>query len=162
MKLGLISDSHDHLVNVEKAAQLFRQRQVELVLHAGDMCSPPAIKPLEGLPLAAVFGNNDGEVVGLLRTMEKLGGKLDGEFFELETPEGKLALYHGTVPPLKESLIRGGLYRFVVLGHTHKPECRQEGATTVLNPGSAHGFGRPATVMLFDTASGQEELVTLE
>ncbi|MBF0284984.1 MAG: YfcE family phosphodiesterase [Magnetococcales bacterium] len=161
MKLGLISDSHDHIAHVEKAAEIFHQRQVEMVLHAGDMCSPPAIKPLKGLKLAGVFGNNDGETVGLLRLFEKLGGRLEGEFLELDLPEGKLALYHGTVPPLRESLMRGGLYRFVVLGHTHRGERLQHGETTILNPGTAHGFGGPATIMLFDTLTGVEELITL-
>jgi predicted phosphodiesterase len=36
MKIGIISDSHDHLENIRKSADLFKQRKIEFVLHLGD------------------------------------------------------------------------------------------------------------------------------
>ncbi len=64
MKLGIISDTHDHLDHIRKAAEEFRKQEVDLVIHAGDYTSPPAVKALEGLKTAGVFGNNDGEKKG--------------------------------------------------------------------------------------------------
>ncbi len=54
MLIGLISDSHDHVRNIEKAIKIFKKREVELVLHAGDFCSPFTIPPFEGLNLKGV------------------------------------------------------------------------------------------------------------
>ena len=42
MKIGIISDSHDHVDNIRRAVSVFREASVELVIHAGDIVSPPA------------------------------------------------------------------------------------------------------------------------
>jgi predicted phosphodiesterase len=65
MKIGLISNSHDHIDNIRKAAQTFKDRGVSLVIHAGDIVSPPALKPFQGMRIAGIFGNNDGEEAGI-------------------------------------------------------------------------------------------------
>ncbi|WP_193771462.1 metallophosphoesterase family protein [Candidatus Magnetaquicoccus inordinatus] len=161
MKLGLISDSHDHIVHIAQAARIFREKGVDRVLHAGDIVSPPALRILEGLTLYAVCGNNDGEQIGLLKTVEKMGGTLATELLEMELPNGRAAVYHGTVPALLEALICSQTYDLVVYGHTHKIVDRQEGKTRVLNPGTAHGFGNTATIMIYDTHSTKTELITL-
>ena len=161
MKIGLISDSHDHLDNIRKAAHLFRERGVERVIHTGDFVSPPSIRCLEGFSLYAVHGNNDGERLGLAKVFEKVGGELADEVLIMDIPEGRLAAYHGTVSVILTALIRSQDYEVVVSGHTHRVEDRQEGKTRVLNPGSAHGFGQEATVMVYDTATGLAELIAL-
>lgn len=161
MKIGLISDTHDHLDHIRQATQLFRDRGVDCVIHAGDIVSPPALLAMEGVMVNAVFGNNDGETVGLMKACAKSGGRLEGDFLQLETPDGPIAVYHGTVPALRDGLIRDGRYRAVVSGHTHTPVDRLEGSTRVLNPGTAHGFGQQATVMIYDTAQDKAELISL-
>ncbi|MBF0371609.1 MAG: metallophosphoesterase [Magnetococcales bacterium] len=161
MKIGLISDTHDHLQHIRLAAGIFKERGVDLVIHAGDFCSPPAALALEGLPVAAVFGNNDGEKLGMAKMFQRIEGRLEGDFLEVESEAGPVAVYHGTVAAILESLIQCGKYRAVVSGHTHKPVNEQVGKTLVLNPGSAHGFGGAATVMVVDLVSGAAELIEL-
>lgn len=54
--VGLISDTHD-LVRPEALTAL---AGVELILHAGDVCSPAVLSVLERIaPVRAVRGNND-------------------------------------------------------------------------------------------------------
>lgn len=161
MKIGILSDSHDHLDNIHKAAQLFRERGVDQVLHAGDIISPPMVLALEGLKVQAVCGNNDGEVRGLTATFAKIGGKLEEDVLEVDTPEGKIAVYHGTYRAILDALIHSGKYLAVISGHTHKPVNRKEGTTKILNPGTAHGFGKDATVMVYDTQTDQADIITL-
>lgn len=161
MKIGLISDTHDHLDHVRGAAQVFRDRKVDLVVHAGDFTSPPAVRALDGLAVAGVFGNNDGEKLGIAKAFEKIGGRFEGDFLRIDTDDGAVAVYHGTVPAIREALGRCGLYRAVISGHTHQVEDRLEGSTRMLNPGSAHGFGKRATIMLYDTGSDEVEVVEL-
>ena len=55
MKIGVLSDTHDNLVNIRKAVEIFSKNGVEAVIHAGDFCSPftlPEFKPLTGLPMS--------------------------------------------------------------------------------------------------------------
>lgn len=161
MKIGLISDSHDHVDNLHKAAQAFRERGVERIIHAGDFVSPPALLPLEGFQISAVCGNNDGERSGLTKTVTKLGGELANEVLEMELPMGRIAVYHGTVMAVLNALIRSQTYDLVVTGHTHRVTDRVEGKTRVLNPGTAHGFNQGATVMVYDTTTAQAEVISL-
>ena len=161
MKLGLISDTHDHLDHIRSAASKFREHQVDLVIHAGDFSSPPAVKALEGLKTAGVFGNNDGEKLGIAKAFGKIGGRFEGDFLKIDVGGGSVALYHGTVPEIKEALGRCGLYRAVISGHTHIVENRLEGNTRMLNPGSAHGFGKQATIMIYDTEADRVDVIEL-
>ena len=159
MKRGLISDSHDHIENIRKAAEIFREREVELVIHAGDYTSPPALKVLAGLKTAGVLGNNDGETLGIAKVFEKSGGLFKGDFLKLDIEGKTIAVYHGTIPEIREALGRCGLYHAVISGHTHKMENYLEGETRMLNPGSAHGFDKEASIMIFDTLSDEVEVI---
>ncbi|MBF0270745.1 MAG: metallophosphoesterase family protein [Magnetococcales bacterium] len=164
MKIGLISDSHDHLEHMSRALACFRERGVTQILHAGDCVCPATILTMVGFEVGGVFGNNDGERAGLHRAFARIGGRLEGEFLELGAPggAGRIALYHGTVARLRDSLIVGGGYRLVVTGHTHRPVNRMEGETLVLNPGTLHGFGQRATAMIYDDATHSAELIELQ
>ena len=161
MLIGIISDSHDHLDNVRKAVKIFKKKKVARVYHAGDMVSPPMVVLFDGLELGMVYGNNDGEKVGLPKKIAKIGGELGPEVLEGECKQGKIALYHGTDSTILNALIRCGKYKIVITGHTHEVENRLDGVTRVLNPGTAHGFGKQATIMLYDTALDQAEVVEL-
>lgn len=162
MKLGLISDSHDHVIHVRLAMQCFWEHGVTDVVHAGDFVHPHAILAMEGMRVHAVLGNNDHDEVGLQQAFARIGGRLAGNLLELSLPAGLAAVYHGTVASVRESLVHSGKYGVVVLGHTHKPLDQWVGTTRVFNPGTAHGFGRRATVMIYDTDTDQGKLVELK
>ena len=62
MKIAVISDIHDHVVNLQNAIGLFKE--VDSVLCCGDLCSPFVLNLLaEGFTkdIHIVFGNNDGD-----------------------------------------------------------------------------------------------------
>ena len=40
MKIGLISDTHDNIKNIENAISVFSNKRVSFVIHAGDIISP--------------------------------------------------------------------------------------------------------------------------
>lgn len=162
MLVGLISDSHDHLPHIRMAVDIFKHREIELVLHAGDFCSPFTVPPFEGLNLKGVFGNNDGDHYMLIRQFNKIGAEHLGTFGDLEIDGCKLALYHGTDAPITAVLEKGGDYDIVVSGHTHQEKVEQQKGTLSINPGSAHGFNETATIALLDTESREVKMVELE
>jgi len=49
MLIGLISDTHDNLPQIEKAINYLNTADVKLVLHAGDYCAPFTITKFKEL-----------------------------------------------------------------------------------------------------------------
>lgn len=161
MKIGIISDSHDHLVNVIKAVEVFKEKKVDHVIHLGDYVNPASVKLFKDIKLIGIFGNNDGDKYMLMNSFNEIKGEIKGGFHEFEADGLKFACYHGTEPQLKNSLIDSGTYDVVMYGHTHAPVNKKVGGTLVLNPGSSHGFWERATVMIFDTETQETEIIDL-
>ncbi|HKK45155.1 MAG TPA: metallophosphoesterase [Balneolaceae bacterium] len=161
MLIGLISDTHDSVPHIEKAISIFKEKDVDLVLHAGDFCSPFTIPPFEGLPLKGVFGNNDGDYFLLMKKCEVIGAELLGSFGQLTIDGYKIALYHGTDAPLTAALEQCGNYDVVISGHTHQKKVEMTGETLAVNPGTAHGFDDEATIALLDTSTKKVEFIQL-
>lgn len=89
MKIGIISDTHDDIDNVQNAIKIFMEEKVDCIIHGGDFIFPGVIdefkKLKDELPLSrmiGVLGNNDGEKFMLSKKFMELGGKLEGEFVD--------------------------------------------------------------------------------
>lgn len=165
LRIGIISDTHDDIENVQRAIEIFNAEKVEYVIHAGDYIFPGIVVEFKKLSakLIGVLGNNDGEKVHLLKNFLNIGGELKGEIGEIELDGLSFGIYHGTDIEVKEKLVDSRKYDVIVSGHTHKTELpsvssatnnknekkqhgdndnnntkRKRGPTLVLNPGSAH------------------------
>lgn len=151
MKVGILSDSHDNLDALRQAVEFFNREGAEVVLHAGDLVAPFVHRALQHLRgrLVLVFGNNDGERLGLARVFE---GKIFQPPYKLDLDGRSVILLHE--PHGLEALKVSQLYDLVVYGHTHEIEVSQHGKTLVVNPGECGGWltGR-RTVALWDTES---------
>ena len=84
MLVGIISDTHDNIKNIEKAVDVFIERRVRFVIHAGDYVCPKAVESFQGIKLIGVLGNNDVDVSGLTSAFNNIGGELKGDFCEIE------------------------------------------------------------------------------
>jgi putative phosphoesterase len=161
MKLGIISDSHDHIDNIARSIRIFRDRGVAYVLHLGDYVNPNSVRAFQGIKLVGIFGNNDGDKLRLMTACNEISGEIKGEFYEFEEAGLKFACYHGTELSIKDALVKCSTYDVVLSGHTHTYENIRIGKTLVLNPGTSHGFGDKATIMIFDTLTMRAELIEL-
>ncbi len=161
MIIGITADSHDNITAIESMVNTFKKENVKLLLHAGDIVAPFALKaffPL-GKKIISVFGNNDGEREGLKALISGKGeitdeprtGEIDGVKYFLAHRE-EIAL------PVAES----GLYDIVIYGHTHSPVRDKKSDTLIINPGELCGWvtGRK-TAVIFDTESRMARLITL-
>ncbi|AFU60204.1 putative phosphodiesterase [Candidatus Nitrososphaera gargensis Ga9.2] len=165
MKIGLISDTHDNIRNIEIATEIFAERKVDLIIHAGDITTPEAVEAFsDSIRVIGVLGNNDVDIKGLTNAFQKIKGELRGDFCEIEQDGLLIAVYHGTEFKRRESIIQSGKYDVVVYGHTHKTENNIVGnKTMVINPGTANGwfFGYRATAAILDTITKECEFVDL-
>jgi len=152
MKIGIISDSHDHHANVLKAVEIFKNEQVQYILHAGDIVSPftaKAFGEVKNARFIAVFGNNDGEKPVLKSTIESFGGEIHRDPYRGKIAGKKIFMTHK--PGILDEVIAGGKYDLIVYGHTHFRDIRTVGETLIINPGEST-----------DWLSGKGRLVILE
>ena len=165
MKIGLISDTHDNIKNIETASEIFTDRNVGFIIHAGDITTPEAVEAFsKRTKLIGVLGNNDVDVKAIADAFQKIDGELRGDFCEIEQDSLLIAVYHGTDFKRRESIIQSCKYDVVVYGHTHRMENKMVGnKTRVINPGTANGwfFGYRATAAIFDTTTKECEFVAL-
>jgi len=146
-KLGILSDTHDHLDRTALAVLLLQSKGAEGLLHLGDFVAPFALKAVMKFkgPLWAIYGNNDGEKKGLKNIFPELR---DGPCV-FEIAGRKLGVAHsvGEIPHDYRSSCDAIMY-----GHSHErvhfhktPDRPLE-----LNPGEACGWltGKPSCAML--------------
>lgn len=138
MRIGVISDTHGRL----RKEVFDRFRDVQHILHAGDVGPPDLLVELESIaPVTAVWGNTDGFA---LRTRTQ-------EIAELEMEGQRIVVEHGdrlgspTPKGLRDAHPKA---RIIVYGHTHRPLVDDTDDVLVVNPGSAGAarFGIPPSV----------------
>jgi len=132
MIIGLISDTHirDPGVDItKKIGDSFKD--VDLILHAGDIAIENIIKDLEKIaPTIAVQGNND-RLMGLELPKSQV----------IEKKGIKIGLIHGEVYPRGDSqqlyyLAKELDVKILVSGHTHQAKVEEYDDVLLLNPGS--------------------------
>ncbi len=158
--IGIISDTHDNRPNIRKAVSIFNQRKVSLVIHAGDFIAPFTCLDFKELncKMEMVFGNNDGERIGLSNAFRDLGTLLPGpRSFYVNDKKILLMHEHECV----EEFIGAGSSDIIIYGHTHETDIRK-GTPLVINPGEAGGWlkGR-STIAVLDTDTMETELIDL-
>jgi putative phosphoesterase len=155
-----MADSHDNRTAIQKAVALFNQRGTGLVIHAGDVISPFCILDFNALrcPMQLVFGNNDGERVGLHSAFQSKGTIQSGpRVFEYENR--RFLLMHED--ECVDSLLGLSTVDVVVYGHTHVADVRP-GPPLIINPGEAGGWLKQrSTVAVLDVKNMQAEIVDL-
>ena len=138
MKIGVFSDSHDNVPMIKKAVELFNAEAVALVIHAGDFIAPFAVAAMGDLTcrVIGVFGNNDGERIGVAKRFEAIG-EVHPNLANVEIGGRKIAVVH--YPELAEPIAKSGEYDIVIYGHTHEIDVRKA-ESLILNPGEVGGW----------------------
>lgn len=166
MKIAVLSDSHDHIWNLNKILSQIKSK-VGAIIHCGDVIAPFTIKLIAyaNLPTYVVLGNNDEDHIGMYKKgTEKFTWITVGEQFgEVELEGRKIAFTH--YPKLGELLAGSREYDAVFHGHTHVVRNEAFGKTTLVNPGSVCGIikGKTATASyaIYDTDSNSAQIINL-
>ncbi|UQX87466.1 metallophosphatase family protein [Jatrophihabitans telluris] len=124
----------------------------ELILHAGDVCTPAVLEQLSGFaPVRVVRGNNDGPDVARWPAPEVLEFDIEGL---------SVAMIHDSGPRTGRELRlrrRFPLARLVVFGHSHIPWDSELAGQRLLNPGSPTDKRRQphGTIAVLDVGDGR-------
>jgi len=158
MIIGLISDTHDNISNILKAKEIFRQKKVELIIHAGDIIAPKTVEFFQGIKTWFVKGNCDGDTENIDFKAEKVGGKYLGDVGSFDIGEKEFCVYHGTDKEMLRKLIQSKKYDYIITGHTHDIMDFKEGKTRVINPG-AHYYMSQNSIAILDTEKDSVEFI---
>ena len=161
MKIGLISDTHNDIEMIEHAIEVFKEREVDLVIHAGDLTSAKLISLFRGLPCRFVLGNCDIDIEDINAIAGELGFGCVDKCCEFEADEKKFIVFHGNDVPLFRKAVSSGKYDYIIKGHTHMFENYTSDKTRIINPGSLYR-AEEHTVAILDTEKDKVEKIRIE
>jgi len=137
MRIGVVSDTHNHLANVARIVALLNRAGVERVVHTGDVTQARTLQAFAGLeaPLFGVFGNND-ERGPLEQAARALGFALADGPLELHWAGRRIVVVHDP-RALGDVVLRSG--DVALHGHTHLRVVEERDGVLVFNPGECAG-----------------------
>lgn len=161
MKIGILSDTHSRYETVETALKQLQHRQINLVLHCGDIEDSDTVWLFQGFTAHFVFGNCDLERASLRQAIHGIGGTLHEPFGRVELEGVKIAFLHGDDHRLLHDVEHADQFDYLFRGHTHRAEEHRTGRTRVINPGALHR-ARPKTFVVLDLVTGDLESIGVE
>lgn len=163
MKIGIISDTHDNIPNIKKSLGVFKEQNVEVIIHAGDFVAPFSIWPFAeaGIKFISVFGNNDGEKEGLKLTIEKFGGEIYESPYVFELAGKKFLLTH-ILPTEPDAFALKYNPNYFIYAHDHISKIEKRDNYLMINPGECGGwlYG-DSTVVILDTETDDCRIIEL-
>ncbi len=161
MLIGVLSDSHDQIVNLHAAINHCNEKDVEKIIHCGDLISPFMLKQLTRFhgEVHLIYGNNVGDL--------HLISQLCATKFENIThhgPMGSVVMANRTItfhhyPEVAKGLAATGQYDVVCCGHNHIYGNEIIGSTLLINPGDLLGKDIRPCFSILDTETLQVEKV---
>ena len=121
MKIGVVSDTHNNLKNIETIINLFNDERVPVVIHTGDISNANTLERFSNLnsKLIGVYGNNDRNEKGLKEVALKY------DFIFQEPPNSirlnnrNIAIFHEP-DTIDDFLVNNRGIDIVIHGHTHR------------------------------------------
>lgn len=163
MIIGILADTHNHLDNTRRALDIFKQRDVERIVHCGDITAPPVIRLFEGWQVVFVFGNIDHDHADMMLAAKQwLGIGMIGYTYTANWDGKHIAVIHGHEQDQLDEMIHSGLYDYVFHGHTHLRRDERNGSTRVINPGAVGGKQKQSrSVCVLDTETDDVTFIEL-
>ncbi|MET1061476.1 MAG: metallophosphoesterase family protein [Aeromicrobium sp.] len=132
LRVAVVSDTHaPRFWKAVPPAVAEQLAGVDVILHAGDVCTPSVLDELAAFaPVHVVAGNNDGPDVAAWGAPETLEIELDGVrvamIHDSGAKQGRAARMRRTFPDAD----------LVVFGHSHIPWDTEQDGQRLFNPGS--------------------------
>ena len=159
MRIGVVSDTHNHLKNVARIVELFNAARVDHVIHTGDITQARTLDVFARLqmPMHGVFGNNDVERDTLLPAVTRHGFVFVEPPLRIQWHGRAIVVVHD---PRDFDALALAPDTIALHGHTHNHRIERTGGGLIFNPGECaghmHGFN---TIGVLDLASLDVELL---
>ena len=156
MQIGVVSDTHNNLKNIDTIISLFNKEDINFVIHTGDVTNANALEKFSKLKckLIGVYGNNDRNEKGLKEVALKHN-------FIFQEPPNSISLHNRNIAIFHEPdiidnfLVNNDGIDIVIHGHTHRYRQEIKDNTLIFNPGESAGM------LEGSNAVGLVDLITL-
>jgi len=157
MKIGVVSDTHNNLKNIEIIINLFNDIKVPIVIHTGDISNANTLEQFSRLnsELIGVYGNNDRGESGLKEVAKKNNFQFQDPPIRLTLLDKEIVVFHEP-DNIDKFLTKNKLINVVLYGHTHRYENIKKNGILHFNPGESAGMRKGSN------AIGILDLINLE
>ena len=141
MQIGVVSDTHNNLKNIDTIINLFNEADVSSVVHTGDITSAKSLEKFSGLKskLIGVYGNNDRGEIGIQEVADKNNFSFQEPPALITLYKKKIAIFHE--PDLIDAfLLKNKNIDIVIHGHTHRYRNETKNGVLFFNPGECAGM----------------------
>ena len=149
VRIGVVSDTHNHLANVARIVEIFNDADVARVVHTGDITQPKTLHSLANLevPLVGVYGNNDVDREALDATCATLDLHFVEPPLDLRLAGRRILVTHDVLLLADDALLAVDV---LLHGHDHRYANDHSADTLRFNPGECAGHlpGRNAVGIL--------------
>src|SRR5437867_1790811 len=118
MHISIVSDTHSRHATVATVVAILRERQVDCVIHCGDIEDGETVRLYQPPTNHFAFGNCDTDCAALRRAMADTGATLHEDFGFLELAGKKIAWTHGDDHVRFRGLENSDAYDYVFYGHS--------------------------------------------
>ena len=141
MKIGVVSDTHNNLKNIEIIINLFNDIKVPIVIHTGDISNANTLEKFSKLnsELIGVYGNNDRNEPGLEEVAQKNNFQFQEPPRRLSLLDREIVIFHEP-DNIDKFLSENLLINVVLYGHTHRYENNIRNGVLYFNPGESAGM----------------------
>lgn len=165
--LGLLSDSHGDVLMTRAAIASLLQRDVDAIIHLGDLCADTVLEELVSLqthsgrcvPAFAVPGNMDDDPEELVRHGLRLNIHVAHPALALTFGDRRILAHHGHIARVERAADDAGV-SIVLHGHTHNVRDERVGEIRFVNPGALHRAAR-YTAATLDLDTGAFDVIEI-
>lgn len=164
MKIGILSDTHNHHSNIQKALAIFEKHKPDILIFCGDATTIESIEWFCEYPIIYTFGNGDhmtGEIKAFLKAYNR--SNFAGYIFKGELGGKKVGITHGHLINYYDEMVNVGQLDYLFSGHTHVRMDKRIGRTRLINPGALGGTRKQSrSIAILDTDTDELIFETLE
>jgi len=114
MKIGLISDTHNDIELVQKAIAIFKERNISVIIHAGDLTSSKIISLFKGFDCKFVLGNCDIDVEEINAIANECGFGCVEHSCQFTLDGKRFIVFHGNNVPMFRDAVNSGKYDYII------------------------------------------------
>lgn len=164
MQIAVVSDTHNSIINLEKAIKEIRSRQIKHLIHCGDLTLSHTLQPCGNLFIYLVFGNGDFDQEAISQELKTLNPESSASITQDFSLYGqRFFVAHGDNHRLIQTALASSTYDWVLQGHTHRFKDELFGRTRWLNPGALGGKSfDDLSFAIIDTVSRSVERVSIK
>ena len=154
MHIAILSDSHDHIPNLQRAVSLANREGAELLIHCGDLISPFMLTYLHAFqgPVHLIYGNNAGDQHLISSRCATAFDNIQHHGFHGTIVSSSLRIAFNHYPELARELALSGAYDLVCYGHDHIFSVDRLDGCLLLNPGDLLSKDDTPAFALFNTS----------